>query len=188
MQPCLNPPWSSKDSNFRHSSFGLSLLSSTRFQFPSTYQEVHRLIYLIRPGISRSFVEPPSPEHRQWALAAVGFTPSINSWEIVQLIKMITTQLLPAAGLLPFVFTQSCEVKEVGESCRYVCLAVWISGIRYPEVFFFFFFTTLPAWRNWRREKKFWKNHTAPSKEGWLLTQASVKFSFCLSACSFFCF
>lgn len=86
---------------------------------------------------------------------------------------MITTQLLPAAGLLPFVFTQSCEVKEVGESCRYVCLAVWISGIRYPEVFFFFF-TTLPAWRNWRREKKFWKNHTAPSKErgGRLLTQA----------------
>lgn len=172
LQPSLNPPWSSKDSNFRNSGFGLSLLPSTRFPFPSTYQEVHHLIYLIRPGISRSFVEPPSPEHRQWALAAVGFTPSINSWEIVQLIKMITTQLLPAAGLLPFVFTQSCEVKEVGESCRYVCLAVWISGIRYPEVFFFF--TTLPAWRNWRREKKFWKNHTAPSKEGGgsLLTQA----------------
>lgn len=139
-----SPVWillgSSKDSNFRHSSFGLSLLSSTRFQFPSTYREVHHLIYLIRPGISRSFVEPPSPEHRQRALAAVGFTPSINSWEIVQLIKMITTQLLPAAGLLPFVFTQSCEVKEVGESCRYVCLAVWISGIRYPEVFFFFLY------------------------------------------------
>lgn len=49
---------------------------------------------------------------------------------------MITTQLLPAAGLLPFVFTPSCEVKEVGESCRYVWLAVWISGIWYPEVFF----------------------------------------------------
>lgn len=61
---------------------------------------------------------------------------------------MITTQLLPAAGLLPFVFTRSCEVKEVGESCRYVWLAVWISGIRYPEVF-----TTLPARRNRRREK-----------------------------------
>lgn len=52
---------------------------------------------------------------------------------------MITTQLLPAAGLLPFVFTQSCEVKGVGESCRYVWLAVWISAIRYPEVFFLFF-------------------------------------------------
>lgn len=67
----------------------------------------------------------------------VGFTPSINSWEIVQLIKMIMTQLLPAAGLLPFVFTQSSKVKEVGESCRYVCLAVWISGIRYTKAFFF---------------------------------------------------
>lgn len=83
----------------------------------------------------RSFVEPP--EQRQRDLAVVGFTPSINSWEIVQLIKMITTQLLPAAGLLPFVFALSCEVKEVGESCRYVWLAVWISGIWYPEVLFF---------------------------------------------------
>lgn len=83
----------------------------------------------------RSFVEPP--EQRQRDLAVVGFTPFINSWEIVQLIKMITTQLLPAAGLLPFVFALNCEVKEVGESCRYVWLAVWISGIWYPEVFFF---------------------------------------------------
>lgn len=74
-------------------------------------------------------------EHKQRDLVVVGFTPSINSWEIVQLIKLITTQLLPAAGLLPFVFTQSNGVKEVDESCRYVWLAVWISGIRYPEVF-----------------------------------------------------
>lgn len=75
-------------------------------------------------------------EHKQRDLVVVGFTPSINSWEIVQLIKLITTQLLPAAGLLPFVFTQSNGVKEVDESCRYVWLPVWISGIRYPEVFF----------------------------------------------------
>lgn len=75
---------------------------------------------------------------------------------------MITTQLLPAAGLLPFVFTRSCEVKEVGESCRYVWLAVWISGIRYPEAFFFSSLYYPPSSEKLKEGEKFWKNHTAP--------------------------
>lgn len=102
-------------------------------------------------------------------LATAGFTRSINSWEIVQLIKMITTQLLPAAGLLPFVFTQSCEVKEVGESCRYVCLAVWISGIWYPKVFSFLYYP--PSLEKLKEEEKFWKIILHHLIWGWQLTQ-----------------
>lgn len=109
---------------------------------------------LIKPGISLVICRTLL-EHRQRDLVAVGFTPSINSKEIVQLIKMITTQLLPAAGLLPLVFTLSCEVKEVGESCRYVWLAVWISGIWYPEVFFSLQPSQLGETEGGR---EFWKN------------------------------
>lgn len=64
------------------------------------------------------------PQHRWRDLAASGFAPSVNSSEIVQLIKLIPAGLLPAAGSLAFVFPRSCEVREVGESCRCVCLAV----------------------------------------------------------------
>lgn len=102
-------------------------------------------------------------EHKQRDLVVVGFTPSINSWEIVQLIKLITTQLLPAAGLLPFVFTQSNGVKEVDESCRYVWLAVWISGIRYPEVFFPPLYNP-PSLEKLKEGEKFWKNISLEGK------------------------
>lgn len=69
---------------------------------------------------------------------------------------MITTQLLPAAGLLPFVFTRICEVKGVGESCRYVWLAVWISAIWYPKVFFFL--DNPPNLEKLKEGEKFCKN------------------------------
>lgn len=106
----------------------------------------------IRPGICRSFVQPP--EHRRRDLEAVGFTPSIHSWEMVQLIRTITTQSLPAAGFLPLFSLRAAR----SESCRSVWLAVWISATRYPSSFLF---RTLPAQRFWRRERHSGK-HTAP--------------------------
>lgn len=141
--------------------------------------EVHLLIHLIQPGISMVICWTLL-EHKQRDLVVVGFTPSINSWEIVQLIKLITTQLLPAAGLFPFVFTQSNGVKEVDESCRYVWLAVWISGIRYPEVFPPPLYNH-PSLEKLKEGEKFWKNislegkitHCAISSEGggWLVRE-----------------
>lgn len=170
---------------YNHYCFGWKFWCSTRFLFPLTYQEVHLLIYLIRSGISRSFIEPP--ETRQRDLAVVGFTPSINSWEIVQLIKMITTQLLPAAGLLPFVFTRSCEVKGVGESCRYVWLAVWISGIRYPKAFFLYYLLSSEKLKEGEKFRKITLHHLIWRRRAAANTgsmRASVNFTFFFFVCS----
>lgn len=51
------------------------LLFPTRFLFPSTYQKAEHLTQLIRPGISRSSVDPHPPQHGPGDLVASGFDP-----------------------------------------------------------------------------------------------------------------
>lgn len=95
-----------------------------------------------------------SPETQaSWGFSCGGFLPPhINSWEIVQLIKMIATQLLPAAGLFAVCFHSELRGQRSRRElplCLPGCLNKWYSIPR--GLFFSFFlspFTTLPAWRN----------------------------------------